>query len=156
MQARDAVTSKRRRSDRPEPERAAVGRRAGAAATGQPRAIAEALVPVRQAAEVWQAATAEIERLELEYRTRVAELEGLQRQANGEVAHFNRLHTVDEAAERLRVSKRKVYTLVRRGALRSVRIDGSRRIPADEVSAYIARLLTAAPEVVPAFEERPT
>lgn len=54
------------------------------------------------------------------------------------------LLTVAEAAEYLSLGRTKVYELVTSGALRSVRIDGARRIKADDLRAYVAGLGEAA------------
>jgi excisionase family DNA binding protein len=48
---------------------------------------------------------------------------------------------VEEAAQRLGVGRTTTYALVRSGELESVRIGNLRRIPADAVHAYAARLL---------------
>ncbi|WP_035949941.1 helix-turn-helix domain-containing protein [Parafrankia sp. EUN1f] len=50
------------------------------------------------------------------------------------------LLTVDEAAEVLGVSRAKLYQLMKAGAFASVSIGRLRRIPADELSAYVDRL----------------
>jgi excisionase family DNA binding protein len=52
------------------------------------------------------------------------------------------LLTVDEAAARLSLGKTKVYELLMRGDLASVRIGVARRIPASALEAYVERLLT--------------
>jgi excisionase family DNA binding protein len=52
------------------------------------------------------------------------------------------LLTPSEAAQVLGVGRSKVYELMRRGALGSVRIDSCRRIPVDDLSALVARLLS--------------
>ena len=51
------------------------------------------------------------------------------------------LLTVPEAAESLAISRSKLYELIAAGLIRSVRIDGSRRIPLSALEAYISRLL---------------
>ena len=51
------------------------------------------------------------------------------------------LFTVPEVMARLKVGRHKVYDLMRSRQLRSVKIGNSRRIPADELSAYVSRLL---------------
>lgn len=53
----------------------------------------------------------------------------------------NLLMTPEEAAEALRVGRAKVYDLMRTGALRSVKIGGSRRVPRTALEAYVAALL---------------
>ncbi len=50
------------------------------------------------------------------------------------------LYRVTETAEVLGLSRAKVYELINSGALRSVRIDGARRIRADDLSAFVASL----------------
>nr|WP_239067878.1 helix-turn-helix domain-containing protein [Actinomadura bangladeshensis] len=49
--------------------------------------------------------------------------------------------TVPEAAEALAISRSKLYELLASGALRSVRIDGSRRIPLNTLNDYIDALM---------------
>ena len=51
------------------------------------------------------------------------------------------LYTAHEAAEVLHVSRSKIYDLLRSGRLRSVKIGGLRRIPADALAALVAELL---------------
>jgi excisionase family DNA binding protein len=51
------------------------------------------------------------------------------------------LLTVPEVATRLRVCEAKVWQLLQRGLLRSVKIDTSRRIPEDAVAEYVASLV---------------
>ncbi len=53
------------------------------------------------------------------------------------------LLTVPEVAGRLRVSTAKVWQLLQRGELRSLKIDASRRIPSDAIDEYIASLAEA-------------
>jgi excisionase family DNA binding protein len=50
------------------------------------------------------------------------------------------VYTPEEAAIQLRISRTKVYALLRRGEVRSVKIDGSRHIPVAALSEYIALL----------------
>ena len=52
------------------------------------------------------------------------------------------LMTVPEAAEALAISRSKLYELITRGTIASIRIDGSRRIPLTALEDYISRLLT--------------
>ena len=49
--------------------------------------------------------------------------------------------TVSEAAEALAISRSKLYELMPSGAIASVRIDGSRRIPITALEEYVSRLL---------------
>jgi excisionase family DNA binding protein len=51
------------------------------------------------------------------------------------------LLTVPEAAAALRISLSKLYELFAAGLIRSVRIDGSRRVPVRALEAYVAGLL---------------
>lgn len=51
------------------------------------------------------------------------------------------LLTVRETADVLGISRSKVYELINRRELRSVHIDGCRRIPAAAVEDYVAQLL---------------
>jgi excisionase family DNA binding protein len=51
------------------------------------------------------------------------------------------LLTVPEAAEALAISRSKLYELIAAGLVRSVRIDGSRRVPIEALESYIAGLL---------------
>ena len=53
------------------------------------------------------------------------------------------LLTVPEAAKALAISRSKLYELLASGALRSVRIDGSRRIPLNALNDYINALMEA-------------
>lgn len=54
------------------------------------------------------------------------------------------LLTVREAAEVLGIGRSKAYELMNRGELRSVYIDGCRRIPRQAVEEYVAKLLEGA------------
>ncbi|HEY4684819.1 MAG TPA: helix-turn-helix domain-containing protein [Dehalococcoidia bacterium] len=51
------------------------------------------------------------------------------------------LLTVDEVAERLGLGRTKVYELLGRGEIASVRIGTARRVPASALEAYVERLL---------------
>ena len=51
------------------------------------------------------------------------------------------LLTVPEAANALAISRSKLYELLAAGLVRSVRIDGSRRVPVEALEAYVAGLL---------------
>ena len=51
------------------------------------------------------------------------------------------LLTVPEAAEALAISRSKLYELIAAGLIRSVRIDGSRRVPIEALHTYITQLL---------------
>jgi len=54
------------------------------------------------------------------------------------------LYRVTEAAEMLGLSRSKVYVLIQTGVLPSVRVDGSRRIRADDLRVYVGALFSAA------------
>jgi excisionase family DNA binding protein len=58
--------------------------------------------------------------------------------SDGQVARL--LYRVSEAAAALGLSRAKVYELINSGVLRSVRIDGARRIKAADLEAYVASL----------------
>ncbi len=51
------------------------------------------------------------------------------------------LLTVPQVARRLNVSPAKVWSLISRGKLESLKIDRSRRVPDDAVDRYVAGLL---------------
>ena len=51
------------------------------------------------------------------------------------------LLTVPEAAETLAISRSNLYELIVSGAIASIRIDGSRRIPLTALEDYVSRLL---------------
>ena len=51
------------------------------------------------------------------------------------------LYRVEEAAELLSVSRNRIYELIRSNQLRTVRVGGSRRVPARCLDEYVARLL---------------
>jgi excisionase family DNA binding protein len=46
----------------------------------------------------------------------------------------------EQAAVKLGIGRTKVYDLMRSGALRSVRLGGSRRIPATALAEFVAQL----------------
>ena len=50
------------------------------------------------------------------------------------------LLTPEETAEVMGIGRSKVYALLREGVLESVRIGGSRRVPAAAVEDYVRRL----------------
>ncbi|GII56306.1 hypothetical protein Pth03_46950 [Planotetraspora thailandica] len=50
------------------------------------------------------------------------------------------LVTVPQAADLLAISRSKLYELINSGAVVSVRIDGSRRVPVSALNDYIDRL----------------
>jgi excisionase family DNA binding protein len=57
------------------------------------------------------------------------------------------LLTPEEAAQTLSIGRSKVYELLRAGALASVRIGASRRIPVEAIRAYVAALAVDASAV---------
>ena len=61
--------------------------------------------------------------------------------ARGRPAMTRLLLTVPEAAEALAISRSKLYQLIASGAVDSILIGGSRRIPLTALEAYISRLL---------------
>ena len=65
-------------------------------------------------------------------------LEAKERQAKPE--HDRDLYAPKEVAHRLALSVRKVHELVASGDLRSIKIDGSRRIPAGALTEYLSGL----------------
>jgi excisionase family DNA binding protein len=56
-------------------------------------------------------------------------------------ARLRLLITVPEAAAALAISRSKLYELLAAGLVRSVRIDGSRRVPMGALETYVAGLL---------------
>lgn len=54
------------------------------------------------------------------------------------------LLTPVEAARALGIGRTKVYELITSGRLRSVRLDGCRRITRDDLAAFVAQLTTEA------------
>ena len=50
------------------------------------------------------------------------------------------LYTVDEAAQRLGIGRSHTYVFVLRGDIRSVKIGRSRRVPAEALDEFIAKL----------------
>ncbi|HVB45574.1 MAG TPA: helix-turn-helix domain-containing protein [Streptosporangiaceae bacterium] len=57
-------------------------------------------------------------------------------------AEIPQLLTVPQTAERLQVHPNTVFTLIASGALKSVKVRGSRRIPAEALAEYVAGLST--------------
>ncbi len=55
-----------------------------------------------------------------------------------------KLYRVEEAAQLLGVGRTRVFDLIKLGELRSVKIGGSRRIPAAVLDEYVERLLASA------------
>lgn len=51
------------------------------------------------------------------------------------------VYTVDEAAQVLKISRWKIFDLIRTNQLRSVKIGGLRRIPCTAIEEYITQLL---------------
>lgn len=54
------------------------------------------------------------------------------------------MHTVEEAAERLRVGRTTVFQLIKAGQLKSVTIGRARRIPATALEEFANKLTAAA------------
>jgi excisionase family DNA binding protein len=54
------------------------------------------------------------------------------------------LYRVEEVAQALKVGRTKVFDLIRSGELISVKIGGSRRIPAESVQQYVSQLIAEA------------
>lgn len=55
-----------------------------------------------------------------------------------------KLYRVEEVAQLLGVGRTRVFDLIKLGELRSVKIGGSRRIPATALDEYVERLLASA------------
>lgn len=55
------------------------------------------------------------------------------------------VYTIDEAAAALRISRTKLYELLADSQIESVHIGRSRKIPADALHAYLARLRIPTP-----------
>jgi len=49
------------------------------------------------------------------------------------------LYTIEEAGEQLGVSRTTMFSLIKTDEIKSVAIGRLRRVPADEIAAYIAR-----------------
>lgn len=54
------------------------------------------------------------------------------------------VYRVEEVARVLKVGRTKVFDLIRSGELASVKIGGSRRIPARSLNDYLSRLIAEA------------
>ncbi len=50
------------------------------------------------------------------------------------------LLSVEEGAAQLRIGRSRMFDLIRRGEVLSVKVGGSRRIPYDSLRAYVDRL----------------
>lgn len=55
------------------------------------------------------------------------------------------VYTVEETAQVLKISRWKVFDLIRTNALRSVKIGGLRRIPRSAIEEYLTRLMEEEP-----------
>jgi excisionase family DNA binding protein len=53
------------------------------------------------------------------------------------------LYNVGEVAELLGISRAKLYSMIRAGAIESVKMGGSRRIPAQAIERFLAELRSA-------------
>ena len=51
------------------------------------------------------------------------------------------LLTVEEAAQRLRIGRTKMYSLLSTGKVKSVTIGTSRRVPAEALTEYVSALM---------------
>ena len=51
------------------------------------------------------------------------------------------LYTVPEVMEQLRIGRTLIYRLIRTGELKSLRVGGSRRIPATAMDEFVAALM---------------
>ena len=51
------------------------------------------------------------------------------------------LLSVEEAAAQLRIGRSRMFDLIRRGKVLSVKVGGSRRIPYDSLKAYVGNLV---------------
>ena len=60
------------------------------------------------------------------------------------------LLTVEEAAERLRIGRTSMYRLVSTGAIETVTVGRLRRVPAECLAEYVARLRRDAQFMTPA------
>ena len=52
------------------------------------------------------------------------------------------VYTVEEAAQMLKISRWKIFDLIRTNQLRSIKIGGLRRIPHTAIEEYLTQLLT--------------
>jgi excisionase family DNA binding protein len=52
------------------------------------------------------------------------------------------LLTAEEAAAELRIGRTRMYALIASGEVVSVKVGGSRRVPYDELAAYVKRLVS--------------
>jgi excisionase family DNA binding protein len=52
------------------------------------------------------------------------------------------LLSVEEAAAQIRVGRARMFDLIRRGKVVSVKVGGSRRVPYDSLRAYVDQLIT--------------
>lgn len=60
-----------------------------------------------------------------------------------EIDMATRAYTVNDAAQRLGLSRRKVYQLIAGGQLGSIKIDKSRRITDEQLTMFLSRLQKA-------------
>jgi excisionase family DNA binding protein len=51
------------------------------------------------------------------------------------------LLTAEEAAKELRIGRTRMYDLMRRGEIVSIKVDGSRRVPYGALTDYVKRLI---------------
>jgi excisionase family DNA binding protein len=62
---------------------------------------------------------------------------GTQEAAEGQAPE--QLHRVETIAKRFDVGRTSVYALIRSGQLRSLKVNGSRRVPESAIAEFIAR-----------------
>ena len=60
------------------------------------------------------------------------------------------LLSVEEAAAQLRIGRSRMFDLIRRGKVLSVKVGGSRRIPYDSLKAYVGDLVAESRRAAPA------
>jgi excisionase family DNA binding protein len=65
-------------------------------------------------------------------------------------ADLGLLLTVEEAAQRLRIGRTSMYRLVSTGAIETVTVGRLRRVPAECLAEYVARLRADTQSAVPA------
>jgi excisionase family DNA binding protein len=61
---------------------------------------------------------------------------------NAELIANALLLSVEESAAQLRIGRSRMFDLIRRGEVLSVKVGGSRRIPYDSLRAYVHKLVT--------------
>jgi excisionase family DNA binding protein len=61
--------------------------------------------------------------------------------------------SVEAAADLLSISRTRMFTLIKTGEMRSVRVGRLRRIPAEALTDYVARLIAAQPPATRTTED---